>query len=250
MIKYKLFKQGEFKVQIPTPHIEAKQLGIIAETVIMPGDPLRAKLIAETYLTDVTQFNHVRNMYGYTGYYNGKKVSIMGSGMGIPSMGIYSYELYAFYGVENIIRIGSAGSYDPSLKLYDVVLVQDVWSESTYAKTLNGSNSPILQPAVELNNKINATAAKHNLPLTEARVHCSDVFYRARFEDFKDIRNEHNCLCVEMESTALFANAQHLNKKAACLLTISDSLVTHESASSEERQKSFTKMMKIALESI
>lgn len=235
---------------IPTPHIETKELGLIAETVIMPGDPLRAKLIAEAFLTEVTQFNHIRNMFGYTGYYDGKKVSVMGSGMGMPSMGIYSYELYAFYGVENIIRVGSAGAYDPSIKLYDVILAKEVWSESTYAKTLNGTTSSILKPSAKLNNKICSTAAKINSPLSEVRVHSTDVFYRACFEDYKKIRQEHDCLCVEMEAFALFANAQQLNKQAACLLTISDSLVTHETTSSEERQNSFTKMMKIALESL
>jgi purine-nucleoside phosphorylase len=235
---------------IPTPHIEVKELGIIADTVLMPGDPLRAKFIADTFLTDVVQFNTVRNMFGYTGYYNGKKVSVMGSGMGMASIGIYSYELYAFYGVKDIIRIGSAGSYDKDVKVYDVILAKDAWSESSYAKAQNGCEDDVATPSAELNAEIMATAAKLGLPVNETRVHSSDVFYRDRFDIYKDIHQEHGCACVEMESFSLFHNAKVLNKRAACVLTISDSLVTHEATSSEERQNAFTNMMKLVLETI
>lgn len=235
---------------MPTPHIEVKEPGIIAETVIMPGDPLRAKFIADTFLTNVTQFNNIRNMLGYTGYYKDKKVSVMGSGMGMPSMGIYSYELYAFYGVKDIIRIGSAGSYDSNVKLYDVILVKDAWSESSYAKTQNGYASDLLEPSAELNAHIMATATKLGIKVNESRVHSSDVFYRENFDEYKDIHIKHGCSCVEMESFALLANAKVLNKRAACVLTISDSLVTHEATSSEERQNAFIKMMELVLESV
>ncbi|RTK96062.1 MAG: purine-nucleoside phosphorylase [Neisseriaceae bacterium] len=235
---------------IPTPHIDQKDLSKIAETVLMPGDPLRAKFIADTFLTDVEQINTVRNMFGYTGTYKGKKVTVMGSGMGMASIGIYSYELYQFYNVKNIIRIGSAGSYDADFKLYDIVLASDAWSESSYAKTQGGYESDVTYPSEELNNKIIATAKATNTELKVARVHSSDVFYRQNFDDYKTIRKEHNCVCVEMESFSLFHNAKVLGKHAACALTISDSLVTHEATSSEERQNSFTKMIELVLESI
>lgn len=237
-------------MSIPTPHIETSEQGVIASTVIMPGDPLRAKFIAENFLTNVSQFNSVRNMFGYTGKYNNKKISVMASGMGNPSIGIYSYELYSFYNVEQIIRVGSAGSYDIDLDLYDIVLAKDCWSESSYAKTQNGFKGDILTPDADLNKQIMQTAARLNEPIKELRIHTSDVFYRQRFDDYKDIRQNHGCHAVEMESFALFSNALTLNKKAACLLTISDSLVTHKAANSLERQNGFTRMIKLALESI
>ena len=237
-------------MNIPTPHIDQKDVHKIAETVLMPGDPLRAKFIADTFLTDVEQINTVRNMFGYTGTYKGKKITVMGSGMGMASIGIYSYELYSFYNVKNIIRIGSAGSYDAEVKLYDIILASDAWSESSYAKTQSGYDSDITHPSAELNNKIIATATKINQPIKVARVHSSDVFYRQNFDVYKDIRKNHDCVCVEMESCSLFHNAKILGRHAACALTISDSLVTHEATSSEERQNSFTKMMELVLESI
>ncbi len=235
---------------IPTPHIEVKDKGLIAKTVLMPGDPLRAKFIAETYLKDVIKFNTVRNMFGYTGTYKGKKVSVMGSGMGMPSIGIYSYELFAFYDVEQIIRVGSAGAYTSNLSLYDVVLATDAFSESTYAKVMGVSNRKKLAASKTLNNKIVKKADKLAIKLHFGTIHSSDVFYHPGGSIHEKMYNEHGCLCVEMESFALFANAKALNKKAACLLTISDSLVTHEVTTSEERQKAFTKMMEIALEVI
>ncbi|MCC2624536.1 MAG: deoD [Burkholderiales bacterium] len=235
---------------IPTPHIETPEQGIIAPILIMPGDPLRAKFIADTFLTEVVQFNTVRNMFGYTGKYKDKKISVMGSGMGMPSIGIYSYELYSFYNVEQIIRVGSAGSYDKDVKVYDILLAKEVWSESTYAKTQSGETSAILKPDAGLNKQILDAAKELNIPVLEARIHSSDVFYRQRFEDYIDIRKNHNCVAVEMESFALFANAQVLKKKAACILTISDSLVTHEATGAKERQDGFSKMITLALESI
>jgi len=230
-----------------TPHIEAIE-GAIAKTVLMPGDPLRAKFIADKFLENVVQFNNVRNMFGFTGTYKGKEISVMGSGMGMPSIGIYSFELYKFYGVENIIRIGSAGAYTADLDLYDVVLVDRAWSESTFPATQSGIDTgEYTFPDEELNQKLETIAKELNIPLHKGTIHSSDVFYREDFHVFKKINAEKECIAVEMESFALFHNAKVLNKKAACLLTISDNLVTHEVTSSEERQNAFTKMMDIAL---
>ncbi len=230
-----------------TPHISAN-VGDFAKTVIMPGDPLRAKFIAETYLTDVTLVNGVRNMFGYTGYYNGKKVSVMGSGMGMPSIGIYSYELYNVYGVENIIRVGSAGSYVKEANVYDVVLATSAYSESSFAKTAFGYEENIQTGSKMLEEKLKQSAEKLNIPMIEGRIHSADVFYRNNGDVYKDVVNKYDCKVVEMESFALFANARYLNKNAACILTVSDSFVTHEVTTSEERQKSFHNMIKIALD--
>jgi purine-nucleoside phosphorylase len=231
---------------IPTPHIEAKD-NQIAKTVLMPGDPRRAKFIADTFLENVEMFNNVRGMMGFTGTYKGKKISVMGSGMGMPSIGIYSFELYKFYDVENIIRIGSCGAYSAEYDLYDVVLAKDAWSESTYAKTQNGYDSDVIEPTKELNDQLQKIADELAIPVKYCRVHSSDVFYRDNFEDYKKIRDQYDCDVVEMESFALFANAKVLGKSAACLLTVSDNLATGEETTSEERQNAFTKMMEIAL---
>ena len=231
-----------------TAHNNAN-LGDIAKTVLMPGDPLRAKHIAETYLTDFVQFNAVRGMYGYTGDYKGKRISVMASGMGMPSMGIYSYELFKEYGVENIIRIGSAGAYTKDLHLFDLVLADSCWSESTFALAQAGIERNIQYPSQDLNETIKKAAAKLEIPVLEKRIHSSDVFYHeANVPDHNDFYQEHGCVCVEMESYALFHNAKILGKNAACLLTISDSLVTDEHASAMERQTSFSQMMEVALE--
>jgi len=229
-----------------TPHIEAQD-NAIAKTVLMPGDPLRAKFIADTFLENVEKFNNVRNMFGYTGTYKGKRISVMGSGMGMASIGIYSYELYKFYNVENIVRIGSCGAYTKELNLYDVVLADKAWSESTYAQTQDGIKTDYTYPSEELNNKIEQVAKKLNIPVHKGIIHSSDVFYREDFNVFNSIREQYGCIAVEMESFALFHNAKVLGKNAACLLTVSDSLVTAEATSAEERQNAFTKMMDIAL---
>ena len=230
-----------------TPHIQVNQEGLIAKTVLMPGDPLRAKYIAETFLTDVVCFNQVRGMYGYTGLYNGKKVSVMGSGMGMPSIGIYSYELFSNYGVENIIRIGSCGAYTADLKLYDVILASDAYSESSFALAQAGEERSILPANPELNEVIKSAASELNIPLNIGVIHSSDVFYRQHGSVHEQMYQEHQCLAVEMESFALFHNANVLNKRAACLLTVSDSLVTHEETTAAERQTAFEQMMKVAL---
>jgi len=161
-----------------TPHNQA-QVGQIAKIVLMPGDPLRAKYIADHFLSEVVCFNTVRNMFGYTGTYHGKTISVMGSGMGMPSIGLYSYELYQVYGVETIVRIGSAGSYSPDLKLFDVMLVTESWSESSYAHTQNGSRKHLIRSTSALNQKILRIAKKLAIPVHPGRVHSSDVFYHA-----------------------------------------------------------------------
>lgn len=230
-----------------TPHNKANP-GDFAKTVLMPGDPLRAKMIADTYLSNVRLVNDVRGMLGYTGTYNGKPVSVMGSGMGMPSVGIYSYELYSLYGVENIIRIGSAGSYVGELNVGDVVLADSAYSESSFAKVQNGDPSEIQYPSASLNEKIRAAAKTLGIPMTESRIHSSDVFYQDGDPDYwKKLVADHGVTCVEMESFALFHNAKALGKKAACLLTISDSFVSHQEMSAEDRQNSLHDMIRIAL---
>lgn len=231
-----------------TEHIEAKKEEI-AKTVIMPGDPLRAKMIAEKYLDNYKLVNNVRNIYAYTGEYKGFKVTIMASGMGMPSIGIYSYELYKFYDVDNIIRIGTCGAYTTDVKLYDTILVDSVYSDSSFAFLQNGSSEHIINSSIELNEKIKNAANKSNKKLIIGRIHSSDVFYKEN-DNFKEISSNYNCLGVEMESFALFHNAKVLNKKAACLLTVSNSLVDGSTTTSEERQNSFTNMIEIALNSL
>lgn len=230
-----------------TPHINAKD-GAFAKTVLMPGDPLRAKFVAETFLTDAKLVTSVRNCLGYTGTYKGVPVSVMASGMGMPSIGIYSYELYKFYNVENIVRIGSAGSYTERLNVMDVVLSSSAYSDSTFARLHSGQESKVILPSAELNEIILKKAKELNIDCKLAVVHSSDVFYSAT-ETWQEIKERTQSDCVEMESFALFSTAELLGKRATCLLTISDSFVTHVELSSEERQNSFTTMMKLALES-
>lgn len=234
---------------MPTPHNEA-QIDEIAKTVIMPGDPLRAKYIVENFFDDYKLVNQVRGMYAYTGTYKGHELSVMAHGMGMPSVGIYSYELYKFYEVDKIIRVGSCGAYTDKLKLYDIVLAKDAFSESTYAKTMGMTNRKFLTATKSLNNRILKAADGLGMVVNVATVHSSDVFYRLNADEYKDIYEKHNAVAVEMESYALFANAKALNKKAACLLTVSDNLVTKEATTALERQTAFTKMMLIALNSI
>jgi purine-nucleoside phosphorylase len=231
-----------------TPHNGAEK-GQIAKNVLMPGDPLRAKYVAEHFLEDAKLVNTVRNVFAYTGTYKGKPVSVMASGMGMPSIGIYSYELYKFYDVESIIRIGSAGAYTDELKLFDLVLADSAYSESSYAKTQSGDDADLQYPAKELNEKILKAGKELNIPVRLGRIHSGDIFYYQPGQPGPDYyREDKKCLCVEMESFALFHNAKVLGKKAACLLTISDSLVTNEETTAEERQNAFTNMMQVALE--
>ena len=233
-----------------TPHNRAEK-GQIAKTVLMPGDPLRAKFIAEHFLEGAVLVNDVRGMLGYTGSYGGRQISVMGSGMGMPSIGIYSYELYSQYGVENIIRIGSAGSYTPKAKLFDVVLATGAYSESSYARTQSGFEGDVTRPSEELNQALRASARRLGVPLIEGMIHSSDVFYRETGDEhplyWEKLRDEKGCLAVEMESFALFHNAARLGRRAACLLTISDSFVSPEITTAQQREKSFTQMMEVAL---
>ncbi len=229
-----------------TPHIESKKEDI-AKVVLMPGDPLRAKYIAENFLENYRIVNTVRNMFGYTGTYKGHEVTVFASGMGMPSMGIYSYELFKFYDVDTIIRIGSAGSYTEDLDLYEVLLVEGAFSESTFAKTQGNETRNILYSNKDVNNKIEEKANQLNIKLNKGIVHSSDVFYKEN-DNFKELVANYGCLACEMETFALFHNANILNKKASAIVTISDNLVTHKETTSEERQNSFTNMMKIALE--
>lgn len=233
-----------------TPHNNGN-VKDIAKTVIMPGDPLRVKFIAEHYLTSAKMFTSIRNMYGYTGEYQGYPVTVMGSGMGIPSMGIYSYELFRFYDVENIIRVGSAGSYCEELKVFDTLLVTESYSESTYAQTQNGFGGDTVYPSEELSLLVQKSAEELGKDLKEGKIHSTDAFYRDGDPDYyKKLYEKNNCLGVEMESFALFHNARALEKNAACILTVSDSFVTEEAVPAQQREKSFTDMIEIALNTV
>lgn len=237
---------------MPTPHNEA-QLNEIADTVIMPGDPLRAKYIAENFLDDYKLVNKVRGMYAYTGSYKGKKLTVMASGMGMPSMGIYCYELYKFYGVENIIRIGSCGAYKPELKLFDIILADKVFTEGNFALTLNNEDCHIIQSSTELNQKIIDTAKNLDISIVYGNTVCSDCFdvYMTDVNEFLSrIPADFNPISAEMESFALFYTAKLLNKNASCLMSVVDSKFIKEIATPEERQTGLNNMIKLALESI
>ncbi len=229
---------------IPTPHIGAKY-GEIAETVIMAGDPLRAKFMAEQYLDVPEQFNNVRGMLGFTGTWEGRRVSVMGHGMGIPSIGIYTYELFHFYGVQTIIRVGSAGAYDPDLKLGDLVLAMGACTDSNYGSQyeLPGTFAPIadfglLRAAAESCDRL-------GLRYKVGNVLSSDVFYSAHPK--VDNWRKMGVLCVEMEASALYMNAAWAGKRALVINTISDHVLTGEVTTSEQRRTTFTNMMEVAL---
>ena len=232
---------------IPTPHINAPE-GAFARTVLMPGDPLRAKYIAETYLEDAVLVNNVRGIQGYTGNYKGKRVSVMASGMGMPSIGIYSYELFNFYDVENIIRVGTAGALTVRLQLRDVVAAMSAYTDSNYGAQFGyrGTLAPccsykLLSAAMEAGKKL----GMHVVP---GPIASHDGFYAQGEYNSTPILQKLGVLCVEMEAHALYLNAAAAGKNALALLTISDSLVTGESLPAEDRQNTFTRMMEIALE--
>ena len=233
---------------IPTPHIEAKA-GEIAKTVLMPGDPLRAKFIAGNFLENVKQFNSVRGMLGFTGRYKGSDVSVMGSGMGMPSMGIYSYELYNFYDVDNIIRIGTAGAMQPDVKIRDVVIALGACTNSDFGRQFNlpGTFAPIA--SYKLLEACVAQAKANGATYHVGNILSSDIFYDDDREANKKWRKL-GVLCVEMESSGLYMNAARAGKDALGIFTISDSLVTGEATSSAERQSAFTAMMEIALNTV
>jgi purine-nucleoside phosphorylase len=229
----------------PTPHISAK-VGDFAKTVLMPGDPLRAKFIAETYLENAVLVNNVRGVQGYTGYYKGKRVSVMASGMGQPSIGIYSYELFKFYGVETIIRVGSCGSFSPDLHARDIIVAMGACTNGNYASQYNlpGTFCPIadfdtVRRAVE-------ECEKAGVNFRVGNILSSDMFYDDANSGMQWAKM--GVLGVEMESAALYCNAARLGKKALCICTVSDSFIyPEENTTAEERQTSFTKMMEIAL---
>ncbi|MBP3713665.1 MAG: purine-nucleoside phosphorylase [Bacilli bacterium] len=228
-----------------TPHNDAN-LGDIAKTVLLPGDPLRAKYIAEHFLENPKQFNKTRNMFGFTGTYKGKEVSVMGSGMGQASLGIYVSELFKFYGVEQVIRIGSAGAYSPDCKIFDVVIAQGACTNSNFAVQyqLDGTFSAI--SSYDLLEKAVAKAKEMGVRYHVGNIYSSDLFYSANPDIWKKWADL-GCLCVEMESYALFCLAAQYHKKALSILTISDSFLTSEVTTAEQREKSFTNMMEIAL---
>ncbi len=228
-----------------TPHNEAA-VGEIAKTVLMPGDPLRAKFIAETYLEDVTCFNHVRNMFGFTGTYKGIKVSVMGSGMGMPSIGLYSYELYHHYGVENIMRIGSAGSISDEVQVKDIILAMGACTDSNYAYQYrtNGIFAPIAD--YKLLKNAEEQALKLGISPKVGNILSSDIFYH----DDPEVNApwaKMGIMAVEMEAAALYMNAARAGKRALCMLTVSDHILKGISLSAEERQTGFRQMMEVAL---
>ena len=233
-----------------TPHNEAKKEDI-ASTVLMPGDPLRAKYISENFLEDIKVVNTVRNMLGYTGYYKGKRVTVFASGMGMPSIGIYAYELYKFYDVKNIIRIGSCGAYSEKLNIFDTILVDKSYTEGNFAYALEGKDCHLTNADTYLNDVIKQTALEENTEIITGNVLCSEVFdyYVANLDDLiSRFPKELNIIGAEMESFALFYIAKYLNKKASCLLTVVDSHYKHQEISAEERQNSLNTMIKLALD--
>jgi len=235
-----------------TPHNEAKKEDI-AKTVIMPGDPLRAKYIAENYLDDYKLVNKVRNMYAYTGYYKGKRITVMASGMGIPSMGIYAYELYKIYDVDKIIRIGSCGAYLKEERLFDIILSDRVYSESNFAYTLNNEKCNIVSADSELNEKIAKMADMKGIKLFRGDTVCVECFdpYMTDLNKFLDrIPSEVKPISAEMEAFALFYTAKMLGKKAACLMSVVDSKFITDIASPQERETGLKNMIELALDSI
>ena len=228
-------------------HISA-QKGEIAKIVLIAGDPLRAKHIAENFLEDSKLVSSTRNAFYYTGKYKGSPVTIGASGMGCPSIGIYSYELFNEYGVECIIRIGTAGAYFTTSKVYDVINVDKAFSESTYAKCAFGFNDDNIAHQGKAFDIINKTAEQLTLTVLSQNIHSSDVFYR-KDPDVPKIAVDNNCPAVEMEAFALFSNAKYLNKMAATIVTISDIIPTHEGMNADQRERSLETMYKLALES-
>lgn len=237
---------------MPTPHIESKKEDI-AKIVLMPGDPLRAKYIAEKFLKDARLINTIRNMFGYTGYYKGKEVTVFASGMGVPSIGIYSYELYKFYDVEKIIRIGTSGSFNKDIKVLDIVLSTGSYCKSYFDKLLDNNDIDYIESSKSLNQTIIQTAKNNNINIKCGKTITSDVFdlYCDDIEEFRDnYDNSEDYLSVEMEAFGLFYIAHKFNKEASCLMTVVDSLYDKRSLTSEEREKSLDNMIELALNSI
>ncbi len=233
---------------IPTPHIEATSPDEIANTVLMPGDPLRAKYVAETYLTDVTQFNGVRGMLGYTGYYKGKRVSVMGSGMGIPSAMIYYHELFAFYNVETIIRIGTAGANQHYIGLKDVVVATAACTDSNINTGKFGNIQFCPTPDFDLLVACKEKAEEMGITTHFGTVMSGDQFYGDRNEEISAKLRQYGVLAGEMEAAGLYTTARRLGKRSLAFFTISDSALTKEAESSKEREQGYTQMMELALE--
>lgn len=233
---------------IPTPHISATSKDEIAKTVLMPGDPLRAKFIAENFLEDVTQFNETRGMLGFTGYYKGKRVSVMGSGMGIPSAMIYYNELFDFYDVDTIIRVGTAGTMQKDVNLHDIVIATSACSESSINDNLFGNIH--FSPTPDFNLLLKAHNKANELEFTNhcGQVHSSDQFYSNTDPKVFENLQKYGVICVEMETYGLYMAARKHGKKGLGIFTISDSLIENVADSAENRQKSYTNMMKLALE--
>jgi purine-nucleoside phosphorylase len=229
-------------------HISAKP-GEIAPIVLLPGDPLRAKFIAENHLDNLKLVSSTRNAYYFTGTYNGKLLSIGASGMGIPSIGIYSYELFKEYGVECIIRIGTCGAYYTHIKLFDLINIERAYSESTYAKCAFNYEENNFEQQGKAYAVINETAKQLNMPLLNGNIHSGDPFYRLNHEIPK-IAKDNNCLAAEMEAFALFANAKFFKKTAATILTVSDIIPDRKMITAEERERSLAQMTRLALESV
>ncbi len=235
-----------------TPHIEANK-GDFAKTVIMPGDPMRARYIAENFLTNVKLINSLRGEYAYTGYYKNKRISVMSSGMGMPSMGIYSYELFKFFDVENIIRIGSCGAYLPELKLFDVILAEQTYNEGNFALTLNNDDTHITSSSKSLNKYLKQSAKNLNISLYSGNTVCTDCFdlYMTDVSKFLDrVPKDFNPISAEMEAFALFYVANLLKKNASCIMSVVDSKYITEVATAEERETGLNNMITIALDSI
>ena len=230
-----------------TVHIESN-IGDISDIVLMPGDPKRSEYIAKNFLRDYRLVNSVRGMTAYTGYYKDRLVTVFPSGMGNPSMGIYSYELFKEYGVENIIRIGSCGGYSENLKLNDVILVTGSYSESTYAQVLDGYMEKLISSSDNLNSVIESTANDSKINIVKGNAFCSDAFYEKDY-DFRERAHEKDVLGIEMETFALFNNARKFGKNATALLTVSDLFFSPEKLSSEERERNLNDMIVLALES-
>ena len=230
-----------------TVHIESNKEDI-ANIVLMPGDPKRSEYIAKKFLKDYKLVNSVRGMTAYTGYYKDRLVTVFPSGMGNPSMGIYSYELFNDYDVDNIIRIGSCGGYSENLKLKDVILVTESYSESSYAKELDGTKSKTINSSDNLNLIIESTAKNNNINVVKGNIFCSDAFYELEY-DYMDRSKKLDVLGIEMETFALFNNARKFGKNATALLTVSDLFFSDEKLSSLDREKNLNDMIILALES-
>ena len=229
-------------------HISAKP-GEIEKIVLLAGDPLRAKYIADNYLQNVKLVSSTRNIYFFTGAYKEKPLTVGASGMGCPSIGIYSFELFTEYDADCIIRIGTCGAYTKKLKLFDLINAETACSESTYAACAYGYKKDSFKHQGDVFDIINETAAKLNLQLKNGPIHSGDVFYRAE-KNKPAIVKKYKCLAAEMEAFALFANARYLKKSAATLLTVSDIIPTHERISADEREKALLPMMNLALEAV